>query len=360
MRLLLLALLVGNGRACKYGALPWYWVRHAWENRAGRAGKLEYHRLDDTPESLWMGGSNDSGGHPFGEAWHVLDPECQTRNYVTPVLAAQHIPQNITVLFLGDSLDAQMLDYVCEEFSRSSKDWFAYVHSHRIVNYCSMRVGNARLNLVQVYLVRLSLDDDMARLRDVRDALSGDDSHAALRFDGFYPANLDGRADEVALLAQRKPDLVVMSGVYWPLQWYSGKHKDESPEYLLPASQVDDFVSTTTKLVHEARLMFHGARLVVRTSPEIRTDCAYGSNIDGATSGTRRNKRTWGRRTYVDALNNAIRWVAQSTHAELFDAHHMAAAFTPSQVTVDDLHPRAWFQFELLNLYLNRVLHGIA
>lgn len=84
----------------------------------------------------------------------------------------------------------------------------------------------------------------------------------------------------------------------------------------------------------------------VRNSPEITTRCDTGSHVSG-------RHRTWGLRTYVDQLNNGVVVAARMGGADLVDVKQAADAWQPEQMTTDGVHPRAWFQMELLNVYLN-------
>lgn len=86
----------------------------------------------------------------------------------------------------------------------------------------------------------------------------------------------------------------------------------------------------------------------MRNSPEITTDCDTGSHIS-------ERRRTWGLRTYVDQLNNGIEMSARLANAGLVDVKAISDAWQPKQLTTDGVHPRCWFQMELLNVYLNMV-----
>lgn len=340
-------------RACAYGRLPGVWTRHAWPRVGSRGTTLDYNRLDNTSASVWLEADSDEGGVPFGEAWASLDPRCQLENYISPLLSrTSKLARNVTIVFLGDSLDAQVLDFVCAEYSRrGGQRWFAYVHSHAVANYCHLGdagPNGAQLTLIQIYLLRNSPEDDASRVASVKRVMRGDDRDVATRFDGTDRSVLATRAAEVSVISERAVDLVVLGGVYWPLHKYAEAHG--SAEVLLPRKQVDDFVRDTTQLVTVVREAFPGVHVAARNSPQIRTDCSFGSNLDHA------NKRTWGRRMYVDALNNAMAQVAKATRVELVDSHTMASGWQPSQMTGDDVHPRSWWQMELLNVYINMVL----
>ena len=344
-----------RAHACAWGRLPGVWARHAWPRVAGRGTTLDYNRLDDTPASVWLEADSDEGGAPFGEAWTTLDPHCQLTNYVAPMLSrASKLARNVTIVFLGDSLDAQVLDFACGEYwRRGGRRAFAYVHSHAVANYCHISdagPSGAQLTLVQIYLLRNSPEDDASRVASVGRVMRGDDGDASTRFDGTDRSVLDARAAEADIIAQHAPDLVVLGGVYWPLHKYADAHGEQNLQVLLPRQQVDEFVEHTEKLVRVVRNTFPGAHVVLRNSPQIRTDCAYGSNLDHA------NKRTWGRRMYVDALNNAVAHVAKATRTDVVDVHAMGSGWQPSQMTGDDVHPRSWFQFEVLNVYINTVV----
>jgi hypothetical protein len=341
--------------ACAYGRLPGVWSRHSWPRVPGSGTTLDHNRLDNTSASVWLEADSDEGGVPFGSAWTTLDTHCQLENYISPLLSrTSPLARNVTIVFLGDSLDAQILDFACAAYwRRGGKRAFAYVHSHRVTNYCHIGDGGAngvQLTLVQMYMLRSKLEDDLNRIESVKKLLQNDDQDAFIHFDGTNRAVLAARAAEVATISARAPDLVVMAGVYWPLHKYSEAHRDDAPQILLPRSQVVEFITDTSRLVHAAREAFPHAHVVMRNSPQIRTDCQHGSNVDNA------NKRTWGRRMWVDQLNNAMAQVAKATRTELVDAHAMASGWQPSQVTSDDVHPRAFFQFELLNVYINMIV----
>ena len=335
---------------CDYGAVPGAWVRSSWPRVQGRGSHPDYNRLDNTSSSVWLEADSDEGGAPFGEAWTSLDPRCRLHNYVAPLVSrTSQLARNVTIVLLGDSIDAQLLDFVCAEYwRRGGTRAFAYVHSHKVTNYC--HIGDAglgtQLTLVQMYIIRSSLEDDTRRVDSVARVMRGNDSDASLWFDGTNRSVLESRPAEISVLSTHIPDLVVVGGVYWPLHRFAEAHGD-TLQTLLPIDQIKEFIRDTTRLVHLARVTFPAAHVVVRTSPQIRTDCNFGSNVDNA------NKRTWGRRMYVDALNNGIVQVAKATRADIVDAHAMASGWQPSQVTGDDVHPRSWFQFELLNVYLN-------
>jgi hypothetical protein len=365
--LAVLLLCAKQGRSCRFGTTPGVWKRHSWERVDGRGTTLEYNRLDDTPASVWLQADTDKDGLPFGLAWQSLDALCQLENFIAPMLSrVSTLKRNVTILLLGDSLDAQVLDFLCAEYwRRGGTNAFAYVHSHRVTNYCHIgdaSPSGARLTLVQMYLLRNSKQDDEARVDSVRKLFDNNDSDAAVLFDGTNRSSLAGRDAEVAIISQLQPDLVVVGGVYWPLHKYADAHLEEQPQVLLPEAQIELFIEDTIALVRHAHATFPGARLAVRTSPQIRTDCAFGSNLENA------NKRTWGRRMYVDALNNAMHLVSRLTRTEMFDVHTMGSGWQPSQMTGDDIHvrfvsahigahrqPRSWFQLELLNVYINDV-----
>jgi hypothetical protein len=305
--------------------------------------------LDDTPASVWLESHDDHGGPPFGSALHSLDPLCPIANVLGDFLNGT-ASRNATILFLGDSLDAQILDFVCGYYSRThnnTKRWFAFVHSHNVVNYCRIHGDNASLTLVQMYLLRYSLSDDMARVDVVQRFFSGDDSDTAARFGGANRTALEGRLRECAEIAQRQPDLIVVGGVYWALHRFT--EDASSTAVLLPVNKTKTFVHETVELCKHIEHKFDSVPIAMRNSPEIRTDLHTGSNLDSI------NKRTWGRKSYVDALNKAIAQVSSTIfHNKLyFDLYSFGSTFQPMQLTADDIHPRAWFQFEMLNLYLH-------
>lgn len=138
---------------------------------------FQYSRLDDQPQSIWLNSYKDDGGVPFGSARVSVDPACPLENLVLPFLTGGKSMDPLTILFFGDSLDAQasplphsaecststcipahskahktapftqMLDYVCMEYIRRGGDgWFAFLRNHNQVNYCHLPNG---LTLIQ-------------------------------------------------------------------------------------------------------------------------------------------------------------------------------------------------------------------
>jgi hypothetical protein len=349
---LVLARRVG-ARYCSFGSLAGTWRAFEAAPLPGRGTHetLSYNRLDDSAQAVWLQTSAESPEAPFGGNWRTLDPACPLRNllreYWRSVPAAGGA--NVTIVLLGDSVDAYFLDYLCIEASRRNvTGWAAYVHSKALVNYCVLPSG---LRLVQVYLLRQSVADDLRRVELVRRLFAGDDDVSA--FDGLNGdrAVLQGRAAETAALAATPPALVVLSSCYWPLNNFASAFGDEqATPTLLPPAFVDEFTIATRMLLAAARAAFPAAQLTVHTSGGIRTDPQTGTNVDAS------NKRIWGKKAYVAQLNAALRHAAHAERCAVVDLELMAAALAPGQLTVDDLHPRGFFSLEVLNVYLNIIV----
>lgn len=161
----------------------------------------QYSRLDDSEQSIWLNSYKDDGGVPFGSARVSIDPDCPLENLVLPYLTGgKGLPEPVTILWVGDSLDAQarkppcpapihqiltarrrlrcvlpphpasaadelfrvrcpptfqLLDYVCIDYVRrgGSSGWFAFLRNHIQVNYCHLPNG---LTLVQARAIELS------------------------------------------------------------------------------------------------------------------------------------------------------------------------------------------------------------
>lgn len=319
-----------------------------WEKRFGRGTTLDYNRLDDSPESVWLQTSVPPSGLDFGDAYQTIDSECQLQNKLKLYWSEHQTTQKeVTIVFIGDSVDAQLLDFACIEFKeRKLKGWKAFVHSHHVINYCILPSG---LKLVQIYLLRASHEADHKVIQTLQLFFEGDDSPAERDFDGTNRSALIGRLDEVKSIVHRRPDLIVMSSAYWSLHHFVGNHRAEVTPHLLPAEYVHHFVDTTSDLVFAARNAFPHSRFALHTSVEIRTSCEHGNNVGAE------NKRIWGKRSYVAQLNSALRYVGQQKGVELVDYEVISKAFQPSQLTADDIHPHGWFGLEMLNLYLNMV-----
>ena len=187
-------------QACKYGTLPVAWTRHQWTLIPGRGTTLDYNRLDNTHASVWLATHDDAGGPSFGSALESLDPLCPIQNMLAAYFEknASRPHHNTTILFLGDSLDAQILDFVCVGISNlQTGTWFAFVHSHRNVNYCHVQLPNGNfLNLVQMYLLRNSLDDDKQRIDTVKRFFDNNDSDIIIHFDGTNRSSMDASIQE--------------------------------------------------------------------------------------------------------------------------------------------------------------------
>ena len=349
---LVLARLV-DARYCSFGSAPGTWREFERSPLPGRGTHetLSYNRLDDSAKAVWLQTSAESPEAPFGDNWRTLDPACPLRNLLREYWRTSPGGANVTIVLLGDSIDTYFLDYLCIEAARRNvTGWKAYVHSKALVNYCILPSG---LRLVQVYLLRSSVADDLRRVDLVRRLFAGDDDVSA--FDGLNGdrAVLHGRDAETATLTATPPALVVLSSAYWPLQHFASSFGEQTTPVLLPLAFVDEFTNATRQLVAAARAAFPAAQLAVHTSGGIRTDLQSGTNVDAS------NKRIWGKKAYVAQLNAALRHVAHAEHCRLVDFELMAAALAPGQFTVDDLHPRSFFSLEVLNVYLNMVAAGV-
>ena len=340
-----------DARYCSFGSLPGTWTEFERVPLPGRGTHetLSYNRLDGSADAVWLQTSAESPEAPFGGNWRTLEPACPLRNLLRdhwqPSSAAGGA--NVTIVLLGDSVDAYFLDYLCIEASRRNiTGWTAFVHSKALVNYCVLPSG---LRLVQVYLLRSSVADDLRRVDLVRRLFAGDDDVSA--FDGMHGdrAVLQGRAAETAIFASSPPALVVLSSAYWPLQHFAGSFGEQPTPALLPPAFLHDFTNATRQLLAAARAAFPAAQLAVHTSGGIRTDAQTGTNVDAG------SKRVWGKKAYVAQLNAALRHAAHAERCAVVDVELMAAALAPGQFTVDDLHPRGFFSLEVLNVYLNMV-----
>ena len=257
-----------------------------------------------------------------------------------------------TVLLFGDSIDNYLIDFVCgEAAARGVKGWRAFVHSHKVLNYCLLPSG---LRLLQIYILRSSVSDDLAQIELVRRLfVTGEDDVS--NFDGSDRSSLDGRQDDLAPLVGSAPDIVIFASAYWVCQHFAGKFGENATPYLLPDEVVAGYYNSTMELLAAGRAAFPKAQLAVHTSPGLRTDSEQGTNVVPSSL-----PRIWGKKSYFAQLNAALRAIAQSGHAKLLDAELMAAALTHSpQLTLDDLHPRSFFGLELVNVMLNMVkAHG--
>lgn len=334
---------------CWFGTTPGGWLSLQHGMRAGHGGNHEwlyYNRLSG-PNAVWLEASTEDPEHPFGSNWVSYDPACPLQNLLAQYWApeAGSAPPT-TIVLLGDSVDSYFLDFLCGEAeARGVRGWRAFVHSHTLANYCLLPSG---LRLVQIYLVRSSAEDDLARIERVRALFRGEDDTSAFDGKDNDRSTLEGRPEEVAIFKGLQPDLVVFASAFWPLQHFAGAYSGHTP-LLLPPDFVETFTNDTLRLLAAARAAFPHAQLAVHTSGGIRTDPIFGSNVDNS------NHRIWGRKTYVAQLNAALRVVALAGHAKLVDFELMASALTASQLTVDDVHPRSFFSLEVLNVYLNMI-----
>jgi hypothetical protein len=319
------ALLV-RGPRCRLGSDPGHWARTRWDAlRPGRGLYPYYNRLDGTNDSVWLRAAVEPPDTPFGSAWRTVEPECQPANLLTPFLG-QAFVRNVTIVLLGDSVDAQLLDFACgEAAARNVTGWAAFVHSHSVVNYCSLPSG---LHLVQMYVQRHGSVGDLARINTTRAfIMAGDDDAAYTAHDARVDRNvLRGRREEARAIADAvttspggRPSLVVYSAShYWVLLGFAGAHRRDAvaamggdaaageaapaPDVLSEA-EIALYMSTTSELLGGARAAFPHTHLVTHTSPEVRTGCEDG--VQPLAS-----EKSWARKPYVAALNAALRALA--------------------------------------------------
>ena len=330
---------------CIYGTEPGHWTNFQWAERPSSGKTLDYNRLDDTPESVWLQTSLEPTEVPFGSAYQVFSETCKLKNILQKFWTENYVERRL-IVFVGDSVDAQVLDFLCETYHyKGFKGWKAYVHSHHVINYCILPSG---LTVLQIYLLRSSHHEDHLKMKVLDEFFNyQNDTFSNLHFDGTDRSALIGRADEVKEIMNQKPDLMIFSSNYWSLHHFVSQHDQEMTPHLLPESYVMHYIDTTSDLIKTARAAFPATRLAVHTSIEIRTSCEHGNNVDGS------NKRIWGKRAYVAQLNAALRFISREVGVELVDYETISKAFQPSQLTADDVHPRSFFSLEMLNLYLN-------
>lgn len=190
-------------------------------------------------------------------------------------------------------------------------------------------------------------DEERGFVRTLRKFFDGDDSEAYSLWDGYVGTQgvLDGRDKDVARIRGREPDLVVCSNTYWALNGFVSR---EPEARLVNSGYLSEYAHAMHTLVESVREAFPKAKVGLRTSHQVWSNCE-----DGDTT-----RRAWGKRGLVAAINAAKRAVAHSERrrghdVDLFDVEIMAAAFTPTQSTLDDIHYRMWLGLELLNVYLN-------
>jgi hypothetical protein len=338
---------IAGARACSFGEEPGTWSRTQWDNVPGRGTTLDYFRLDDSKESVWLPGSKEPPDTPFGSAWQTLNPDCQLENLLRPYLdSTAPIGKNITIAFLGDSNDEHELDFLCAAYHQRHGygHWLAYVHSHRTVNYCILDSG---LTLVQLYSMAIVEEEERGFVRTLRNFFSGDDSEAYALWDGFAGTNgtLVGRDRDVKRIFGREPALVVCSNTYWALNGFASR--DEAAKLVDPR-YLSNYMRAMHTLVGAVRENFPQSKVALRTSHQVRSNCE-----DGDTT-----QRAWGKRAWVAQINAAKRAVAHTERrkghdVQLIDGELLAAAFTPTQSSHDDIHYKAWLGLELMNLYLN-------
>ena len=105
---------------------------------------------------------------PFGSAWQTLNPECQLDNLLQPFLkSVVPLAHNITIVFIGDSNDEHILDFLCMAYNarHGNTHWVAYVHSHQTVNYCILDSG---LALVQLYAISVIEEEQRGYVKTLR------------------------------------------------------------------------------------------------------------------------------------------------------------------------------------------------
>ena len=334
--------------SCQYGEEAGTWRKVKWDVVRGRGKELHYFRLDDSLESVWFDTAVEPPGLNFGSAWQTLSTSCQLQNLLFQYLQrAEPVGKNTTLVFIGDSNDAHLLDFVCQAYHvrHGYSHWRAYVHSHRTVNYCVLDSG---LALVQMYSMSTSAEVQARVVSTVRDFLHGNDSATYTQFDGAPGTNrtLIGRADEVAaFLAGRAPDVVVVSNTYWALNAFVARDANAS---LVNEGYLGEYMQAMRGLIHMVREVFASTPIVLRTSHQVRSDCE-----DGDTT-----RRVWGKKAWVAQINAAKRAVARleqraGDDVQLLDVELMASMFTPAQSTLDDIHYRSWLGLEIVNVLLN-------
>jgi hypothetical protein len=334
MRIALLVCLLSPALCsrCLYGVEPGHWQHFDWVDTPGRGSTADYNRLDSSAESLWLQTSVEPETTPFGSAYQTFKVECRLRN-VLGKYWTQDFFEHKTIVLIGDSSDAHFLDFLCITYhTKGFTGWRAFVHSHHTINYCTLPSG---LMLVQVYLLRANHHADHNVIQVVNKFFNArNDSHTYEHFDGTDRRALDGRADDVEPIMRRKPDLIVVSSAYWSLHHFVSQHTEEVTPSVMPEAYVLHYIATTKDLVQTTRAHFPATRILVHTSPEIRTDCAHGArpNSDGS------HKHVWGKRAYVAQLNAALRFSATELGVELVDYELISKAFQPSQLTIDGVH----------------------
>ena len=88
--------------SCRWGEEPGTWSRTNWDFVPGHGTTLDYFRLDDTMESVWIEGSKEPEDTPFGSAWQALNPDCQLTNVLTQYLRSPvPLARNVTIAVEG-------------------------------------------------------------------------------------------------------------------------------------------------------------------------------------------------------------------------------------------------------------------
>lgn len=104
---------------------------------------------------------------------------------------------------------------------------------------------------------------------------------------------------------------------------------------LLPRTELELLASRMGALGRAARAAFPAARLAFRTTHELWTVCDTGLHVEQPYPGM------WGKRSWVAAINAALRHAAAAAGAEVVDLALMAEPFTPRMTTTDNLHYKA-------------------
>lgn len=351
--ILLAAAAASSSGECRYGSEPGTWTNYEWsetEQRGPHLDGLLYRRLDDTAKSLWFSLSKEPANAPFGSAWRTLGRDCPLHN-VLASFWSQTFVRRTTLMFFGDSNDAHLVNFLCGEYAaRGFTGWKAYINSKEIINYCSLPSG---LTILQIYVMGV-FTGDVHQIHAAREFFTnGTDRSPERELNEFVkPPLLAERAKEIKEISKFSPDLIMLSSSYWTLHQMVEvvKNKDDMTPPLIGGAHLTEFTNRMAHLARIAARNFPKAKLAIRTSHEIRTDCVFGTNIDHS------NKRIWGKRAWVSQINAAIRAVARaSPNIHLVDLQAIADPFTPRQTTADDIHFKSWLGFELVNVLLNIV-----
>lgn len=173
---------------CLYGTEPGHWSQFQWDEKPGKGKVLDYNRLDESPESVWLQTSIEPEETPFGSAYQTFSETCKLKNILKKFWTNDHV-ENRLIVFVGDSIDAQVLDFLCETYHyKGHSGWKAFVHSHKVINYCILPSG---LTVVQIYLLRSSHHEDHLKLKILDEFFNyQNDSFAYEHFDGTDNINI--------------------------------------------------------------------------------------------------------------------------------------------------------------------------